>query len=398
MSKRIRPVRRSRRYAVMALAAGTVASLAAAPTLPSGAAVDRAGSSAQTVGAHPDMRAFHQVNLVSDIKGMAKLTDPDVKNPWGIAFGPDTPLWVANQFNPDSAVPNPTPQDLVTEITVYSGANGSGPITKIPLEVKASSPFGIVYNPTDRFVVERNGASAASKFLWNEFTVDATGIPIAGITGWSPDVPPLSRGVIKVRRPGAVDLGIALERTHKGPRLLVANVVAGTIDVYDGRFQPVVRQGAFVDPDGAGLAPYNVAFLHRRVYVAYTSDSGVYAISVFSKRGRFIKRLVTGDPLDDPWGMAIAPRHWGGVGGDLLVGSVESGRIDAFNRHTGAFEGALSDRHGDPLVNPGIWGLQFGNGVIGTRRSLIFAAGIGDEVNDHVYEHGLIGKIRPTHR
>jgi len=49
---------------------------------------------------------------------------------------------------------------------------------------------------------------------------------------------------------------------------------------------------------------------------------------------------------------------------------------------------------GEPLVNFGLWGIAFGNGVIGTPNSLI----IGNEVDDiaHTYEHGLIGLIEPT--
>ena len=34
--------------------------------------------------------------------------------------------------------------------------------------------------------------------------------------------------------------------------------------------------------------------------------------------------------------------------------------------------------------------------MIGTPRTLIFAAGIGDEVDEHVYEHGLVGAIEPS--
>src|SRR3954468_4732181 len=71
------------------------------------------GASAQSDhGQHP--LAFEQVDLVSDIPGMAELTDPAVRNPWGIAFGEDTPLWVANQFS----------EDPLSKVTVYAGANG----------------------------------------------------------------------------------------------------------------------------------------------------------------------------------------------------------------------------------------------------------------------------------
>ena len=35
-----------------------------------------------------------QRNLVSDIQGLADLTDAALKNPWGMSFGPSTPFWI----------------------------------------------------------------------------------------------------------------------------------------------------------------------------------------------------------------------------------------------------------------------------------------------------------------
>jgi hypothetical protein len=55
--------------------------------------------------------------------------------------------------------------------------------------------------------------------------------------------------------------------------------------------------------------------------------------------------------------------------------------------------------HGNDIVNLGLWGVKSGNGVIGTQRTLVFAAGAG--VGDHaanIYEHGLIGLIVPNHQ
>src|ERR1700730_14649945 len=39
---------------------------------------------------------FHQTNLVSDIPGMAPLTDPNLVNPWGISAAPTSPMWVSD--------------------------------------------------------------------------------------------------------------------------------------------------------------------------------------------------------------------------------------------------------------------------------------------------------------
>ena len=38
--------------------------------------------------------AYHQTNLVSDLPGLAQLTDPDLVNPWGLTAGPTSPALV----------------------------------------------------------------------------------------------------------------------------------------------------------------------------------------------------------------------------------------------------------------------------------------------------------------
>ena len=39
---------------------------------------------------------YRQVNLISDINGVARITDSNLVNPWGMAAGPTTPLWIAD--------------------------------------------------------------------------------------------------------------------------------------------------------------------------------------------------------------------------------------------------------------------------------------------------------------
>jgi uncharacterized protein (TIGR03118 family) len=177
--------------------------------------------------------------------------------------------------------------------------------------------------------------------------------------------------------------------------------------VYNSRFKDITQAGQFVDKRAMakGLAAYNVMYLKGHVYATYAAPLGSegaegYAVTRFSVDGRTHKRLVTNGSLNDPWGMAIAPKHWGRFGGDLLVGNVDDGMINAFNRHNGHFEGTLRNARGKAIVNPGLWGLAFGNGVIGTPRTLIFSAGIGSGPGgggNDVYSHGLVGLIRPAH-
>ncbi len=340
---------------------------------------------------------FTQRDLVSDIPGRAELLDPVVKNPWGIAFGPvatPTPLWVNNQFSPDPA----------KAITLYRGATSpADAIVKVPLEVGASSPFGMVFNPTTDFKITQAGVLTPARFLFTELFDGPGGAPEGRITGWSNlPAPAATTTSTDARSVPSLPFGLALVpgSGDRGNRLLVADGLTGSIDVYDAAFQKVDDPGLFVDPKIAktGYVPYNVAFLKGRVYVAYAPGPGVPggAISVFKANGKFKKRLVTDKHLFGAWGMAIAPEHWGKFGGRLLVGNVDDGLINAFGRRSGHFKGTLKDASGHPLVNPGLWGIEFGNGVIGTPNSLIFAAGIGDEVDEHVYEHGLVGLIEPT--
>src|SRR2546425_11134411 len=41
--------------------------------------------------------AFSQTNLVSDIAGLATITDANLKNPWGVSESSTSPFWVSDQ-------------------------------------------------------------------------------------------------------------------------------------------------------------------------------------------------------------------------------------------------------------------------------------------------------------
>src|SRR5271163_4476545 len=40
---------------------------------------------------------YFQTNLVSDISGLAPVTDPNLMNPWGVSESATSPLWISNQ-------------------------------------------------------------------------------------------------------------------------------------------------------------------------------------------------------------------------------------------------------------------------------------------------------------
>lgn len=110
---------------------------------------------------------------------------------------------------------------------------------------------------------------------------------------------------------------------------------------------------------------------------------------MFDTSGRLLQRVIRGNHLKAPWGLALAPSNFGPFSNALLVGDFGSGQIAAFDAANGRFLGDMQDANGRPIVIEGLWGITFGNGVsAGDRNALYFAAGTDDET------HGLFGSLR----
>lgn len=326
--------------------------------------------------------AVRQINLVSDIAGVARVTDRNLVNPWGLSAGPSTPLWVADNGTDVS--------------TLYSGGVGGSIPVVAPLVVSipGGAPTGTVFNPTTGFVIGSGAASAPARFIFDS--------EAGSITAWSPDVAPASAARTVVTTPGAVYKGLALAQTPNGGRLYAADFHGAKIDVFDEHFARVNRAGAFSDASlPAGYAPFNVQELGGRLYVAFAKQdaqaqdevagAGLGFVDVFDTNGQLLQRLVSQGQLNAPWGLALAPGHFAGFGGDLLVGNFGDGAINAYDPNSGEFHGQLTNEDGNPIRIDGLWALRFGNGVIGTPDALLFTAGIADEA------HGLLGEIVDAH-
>jgi uncharacterized protein (TIGR03118 family) len=334
-------------------------------------------------GANQKPNQYVQHNLVSDVPGMADLTDGSLVNPWGLAQGPATPAWVA---------------DNGTNVaTLYRGDGDAGPLQKVPLTVAipGDGPTGQVFNPTPDFVVSDGaGHSGAALFIFDSESGD--------ITGWSPAVPPPPFSTVAFNGTHVADAiykGLAMATVDGASLLYAANFHAATIDVFDAKFQPVHLAGKFVDPHlPKHFAPFNIALLNGNLYVAYAQQdadaedevagSGRGIVDVFDTSGRFVKRLISHGHLNAPWGMTLAPDDFGKFSGDLLVGNFGNGRIHAYDAKTGRFEGTLKDSDQKPIAIDGLWALMFGNGISAAPTTLLFTAGIDDE------HHGLYGTIK----
>src|SRR5437660_2396757 len=84
---------------------------------------------------------FTQTNLVSDIAGMAARTDPNLVNPWGMALGTNSGLWIANNGTSTATTYDGTGQPI---------PSGSPLVVTIPgpLGTGTSAPTGIATNAT----------------------------------------------------------------------------------------------------------------------------------------------------------------------------------------------------------------------------------------------------------
>ena len=331
---------------------------------------------------HAFAAAYQQTDLVSDISGMAAVTDPNLANPWGMSFPPMGPMWVSD--------------NAMGVATLYNGSGqpfpvGSPLVVTIPppsiLPTATAAPTGNVFNPTADF--------GGDRFLFA--TEDGT---ISGWSGGTSAVLRVDNTIDPTTNTGPVYKGLALASSGGNNFLYAANFRDARIDVFDKNFtKQSTASFPFSDPGiPGGFAPFDIRSLNGQLYVTYAKQNDVKHddvkgvgngfVDIFTTSGVLVKRLITMGPLNSPWGLAIAPGDFGLLSNDLLVGDFGDGLIHAFDPNTGAFLGTLDDAQGNPIAIDGLWGLNFGNGfTAGPTNTLFFTAGINDE------KDGLFGTL-----
>src|SRR5437899_11240801 len=72
---------------------------------------------------------FVQTNLVSDIAGLAAITDPSLVNPWGFSHSSSSPFWSSNQSTSTATLYAVTDATNVSKVslTVAIPKTASGP-------------------------------------------------------------------------------------------------------------------------------------------------------------------------------------------------------------------------------------------------------------------------------
>src|SRR6516225_3671933 len=195
-----------------------------------------------------------QTNLVSDIPGLATITDAELVNPWGVSHSPTSPFWVSNQGKNTATLYAVTDETNVTKVPI----NGTG-IVNIPKTAAGpQGPTGQVNNANTSSFLVKGGDGKSAHFIF----ANLNGTILAWDTG--PTAFVQNRGAA-----GTVYTGLAINLAQT--RLYAANTSLGRIDVFDSNFLAFsLGPDAFRDPSlPTGLVPFNVQNIGGNIYVTY---------------------------------------------------------------------------------------------------------------------------------
>src|SRR5436309_1507620 len=172
---------------------------------------------------------YQQTNLVSDIAGVARFTDANLVNPWGLSHSPTSPWWVSDNGTGVSTLYQGNGRSVPLVVTIPPPKGGTG----------SAAPTGNVFNSVsstnaDDFVVRKNGKSGPSIFMFA--TEDGT------ISGWNPTVD-LTHAILAVDRSkvglGAVYKGLAIGSSNNSDFIYATNFRFGTVEMFDAKFKLV---------------------------------------------------------------------------------------------------------------------------------------------------------------
>ena len=107
------------------------------------------------------LAGYLQTNLVSDIPGLAIITDPLLVNPWGMSRSPTSPFWTSNQGTNSATLYAVTGTTTVTQVLAVNAqgfvgipTTGTGP----------QGPTGQVNNTnTDSFQLTPGTSSTSAR-------------------------------------------------------------------------------------------------------------------------------------------------------------------------------------------------------------------------------------------
>ncbi len=352
-----------------------------------------------------EARGYRQHNLVSDRPAAATAdhTDPNLVNPWGVAFFPGGPFWISdNAANPDGLS------------TLYDGAGDiiDFPNTTTPFAVTipteqgdtsqgAPGPSGLVWNGSPlAFPVGNNPQNIApALFIWA--TEDGT------IAAWQGALSPGNEAVTVIHNPktltdGPVYKGLAIGNNSSGLFLYATDFRDASVVVWDSAFVFNSTLAAkFADHEiPAGFAPFGIQNINGQLWVTYAKQdsakhdpvigAGEGFVDIFDTDGNLLNRFASRGVLNAPWGVVLAPEDFGQFSNDILIGNFGDGRISAWNPRKAEFIDWIRDDRGKTIELGSLWSLIFGGGLNADPQTLYFTTGLVNESD------GLFGTLTPN--
>jgi uncharacterized protein (TIGR03118 family) len=351
-------------------------------------------------GIPPAAAGFTDTALVSNRTGVvatSKTMDANLENPWGLALGPNMPVWIADNRNNLSTLYTGIGANETQSVTGSASVGVALPASAAGIP---ANPTGQVYNGNGGFLVPTSYGQESALFIF-----DGEGGTIAA---WASD----SGATAFI----AYDDGVANGADHAvykglamvgGQEFLYATDLHNNkVDVFDTHFSmPAAMQGKFVDSDmPAGFVPFGIQALNGKLYATFAQQdaakhgentgSGLEYVDVFDFSGNLISRFASAGSLNAPWGVALARAGFGSLQGDVLIGNFGDGAINIFSPNGTSlanFEGPLMSTTGRPMAFPGLWSLVFGNGDADKpTATLFYTAGLADQTD------GIFGGITLT--
>ena len=302
---------------------------------------------------------YQLTRLDSNQFGGAQMDDPLIVNAWGMARSAGSPWWVSDQGSGWS--------------TLYNGAGTKqGLVVSVPAApgLPVGQPTGIVFNPSKSGEFAVGGQQGI--FIFD--TLDGI------VSAWAPGVSRFAsqRTPVDNSANKASYTALAITNYPSGNSLFAVDNANNVVEIYDATF---ALKGTFAaDPSiPAGFSVFGIQDISGIVYVTFAANNGGPGgfIDTYKEDGTLIGTFAKGLPLNQPWGLAVAPANFGVFSNTLLVSNnTNRGTINAFNAK-GQPVGTLIGSDGNPVVIDQLWAIAFGGGTTnnGATNALYYTAG-----------------------
>ena len=320
----------------------------------------------------PSEAQYRLTNLVSNqVSSQAPTIDPLLANPWGLVRGATTPWWISDNDTGWSTLYQANGTQVALRVSIPTAGNGPSMPTGLN---GPGTPTGVVFNGSSTdFQIQ----GMPTSFIFA--TLDGT------ISAWAHGVNANQSMIVADNSVNKASYtGLAVTNRPSGNILYAADNTNNHIDMFDSSFNLI---GHFEDPSiPSNFSVFGIQDINGLVYVTYAipnAGAGGF-VDVFHEDGTQPKTLIKGLPLNQAWGMTLAPGNFGPLSNTLLVSNnAAAGTINAFNPTTGKFVGTISDEQGKPIVLNNLWAVAFGGGTAanGATNQLFVTVGNGIGTN-----------------